>query len=259
MFSKIGHLENQLGGVGYTSSAGDVLNPIIDPSIIASTVRTIFEAVGMFSTVNVLPKSEEERMIVYNLWAIAGLKFRQSLVTPTSTQENRDKAAAELQQIVALTNEIEQSTVFKSLSQKSKDKIYSRISQKEYDIYFDNNNVKCIGGFQEMVKFTGLKHGIMDRIYTYFSLNSHPSFVSVFQFAEMFAQENPEFVNLTKFNLDLAFMLISVFIADYIKVFPDSKDIFETLSIRDQCVINFFNKLVRGEEFNINDCLDSLN
>ena len=46
MFSKLLHLKKIVEGVGYESESGDVLNDIIDPTIVASLTRNIFEAVS---------------------------------------------------------------------------------------------------------------------------------------------------------------------------------------------------------------------
>lgn len=258
MFTKIAHLEKHVGGVNYTADNGDQLNTIIDPTIISAQIRAIFETVGMFNVVNVLPATEDERLIVQNLWIIAGLKYRQKLATGATSEENLEKAATEQKEIVRLTSEIEQTVLFKGLSQRDKDKIYNRISSKEYSIRFENNKVIFLEGFQDAVKLTGVKDKVMANMYTYLSLNAHPSNVAVFQFAEMFFAERPEYFELAKFNLDLGYMLLSIFVADYIKIFPEIKAVFESLDIVQQNLINFFNFIVRGEEYTINNSLDSI-
>lgn len=36
-------------------------------------------------------------------------------------------------------------------------------------------------------------------------------------------------------------------------LFPSVKETFEKLSLRDQVVINFYNKMMRGDEYSINE------
>lgn len=107
--------------------------------------------------------------------------------------------------------------------------------------------------WHELVDKMGIKEGLLGNIYTYFSLYSHPSNVSVFQFADMFKKGDESFLELTNFNLKLAFFLFSIFIADYINLFPNVLETFNSLDIRDQIVINFYNTVARNESFSIND------
>mgnify|MGYP003431035343 CR=1 FL=1 len=102
------------------------------------------------------------------------------------------------------------------------------------------------------------KKEIFENIYTYFSLYSHPSQVSVFQFEVMFDKESEAYKSLTVLNFKYCFSFLSVFIADYIYLFPDAKTIFEELSTGKQIVINSLNKLLRGDDFSINEAWKNL-
>lgn len=82
---------------------------------------------------------------------------------------------------------------------------------------------------------------LMDQTYTYFSLYAHPSNVSVFQFSEMFDKEKEDFKEIINFNLKNTFSLYSFFIADYIKLFPDTLEIFEDQPVLNQIIIDHFN------------------
>jgi len=53
-------------------------------------------------------------------------------------------------------------------------------------------------------------------------------------------------------------MLTSIFIADYISFFPKVKATFEKLSVREQIAIDWQNVFSRGDEYKINDCLESI-
>lgn len=99
----------------------------------------------------------------------------------------------------------------------------------------------------------GIRAGLFDDIYTFFSLYTHPSNVAVFQFADMFKQGDEAFLKLTKFNLRDAFCFLSIFIADYLKLFPTVQQVFNSMNIRDQIVINFYNTFMRGRDYSIND------
>jgi hypothetical protein len=69
----------------------------------------------------------------------------------------------------------------------------------------------------------------------------------------MFNREDAPFLELTNSNLLHYFGLTSVFIADYLKLFPTAQATFDSLNIRDQIVINFHNTFLRGYDYSIND------
>lgn len=96
-------------------------------------------------------------------------------------------------------------------------------------------------------------------MYTYFSLYAHPSIVAVFQFEQMFDKMEMGFLYLTITNLSQFFILVSVFIGDYIKLFPETISIYNNLNLRDQIVINFRNTFARGYEYSINDSWKEVN
>lgn len=67
----------------------------------------------------------------------------------------------------------------------------------------------------------------------------------------MFSQEAEEFKKITTANLNYCFSILSIFVADYIKLFPKVKSTYNKLPLRDQIVIDFHNKMVRGEQHSI--------
>jgi hypothetical protein len=259
LFAKVAHLKQLVSGIEFVAKDGSRLNKIVDPTVVASLVRTIFETVGVFNLIYISTNSDEERLIIYNLWVIAGLNYRQRFVQQTTSAENIQKAKEELAQIGILRTQIENTPLFKGLSQRDKNKIYDKISRKEYNIIFENGSVKGIAGFQEFIANAGVKPKLMDNMYTHFSLNSHPSNVAVFQFGDMFNNKNPQFFELASFNVKNAICLITIFIADYIRLFPEVINTYNNSPIIDQIMINFFNAFMRGHEYDINKAYDLLN
>ncbi|WP_143751741.1 hypothetical protein [Maribacter sp. 6B07] len=252
IFTKIGHMKELLNGFEYESADGTKLNRIVDPTVIASHIRNLFETVSMFSLVYTQPSTDDEKTILYNLWVSAGLKYRQRFDVVVKKAESQEKLDKEKQQIDDLKAEIENTDLYKALDEKDRNKIQSKLKEKDYKIQFKDGKVEFLS-WQETVPVMGIRDGVMDTIYTYFSLYAHPSNVSVFQFADMFKKEENPFIYLTTFNLNNFFFLLSIFLFDYIKLFPNVKNTFEQLEKIEQIVIDRQNVFARDESYSIND------
>ncbi len=256
MWSKVLHLKSLLGGVPLEKEAVNS-NRIIDPTIIANLTRNVYETAGMFNVVYRTPSTDDERLILYNLWVHSGLSYRQRFVESVKTKENLEKAADEKARMNELVLEIENTNLFKSLDEKNKGKIKTRLKEREYLMRFDNNNVVFLN-WNDVPKNLGIEK-LLDKIYGYFSMYAHPSNVSVFQFADMFRLGQEEFLGLINFNLHNLFVMLSSFIADYIAVYPNVLATFNKQPLVDQIVINFHQKFVRGDIYAINNAHDTLN
>jgi hypothetical protein len=256
MLSKSLYIKKIIEGVSFKS-----LPKIIDPTILVSFIRTVYETVGLFNLIYRNSKTEEEKKIKYNLWAISGLNYRQRFRHEDEPIWVKTKANTEKNKIESYCNEIYQSSIFEKLTSSSQKIIKKMINKKSFLLNFQKNEVvelkwndliDVIGIIKKEVKL------IFEKSYTYFSLYSHPSNVAVFQFAQMYDEENKTFMILTVDNMKFFFFLISIFIADYINLFPATINTFEKLSIRDQIVINAHNMACRGSNYSINDVYKNL-
>ena len=251
MLTKVLHLQGVTEGVSYKSNKGINLNNIIDPTIVASLIRNVYETVGMFNLIYINTKSNDEKTILYNLWVHSGLKFRHRFESIITKKENFEKLEQEKLQLKQIEFDIENTALYLALTPDNQDKIQSKLKEKDYKIKFENNEVKFLH-WQQLSDVMGIKPKMFDNAYTYFSLYSHPSNVAVFQFRDMFHKDE-DFLRATNFNLKYLFALSSIFIADYIKMFPNVLETFNSLDIRDQIIINFNNTFFRGEKYSIND------
>lgn len=257
MMTKALHIKNTIKGVDFDTKKGIKLNNIIDPSIVASLIRNVYETTAMFNLIYRASKQGDERNIVYKLWVISGLKYRQRFAVHITTQENETKLHTEEQNIKEHISDIENTALYKNLNDKDKSRIQRLINDKDYLVRFENSKVKVLH-WQALIETMGCKQDFFQRIYTYFSLYSHPSNVSVFQFREMFLPEKRTFLFMTTFNMQYVFMLLSVFIADYINLFPQVLQTFNGLDKIDQIVINSNNIFSRDSYYSINDTYKDL-
>jgi hypothetical protein len=252
MMTKALHLKNVISGISFHSQNGYSLNRIIDPTIVASLTRNIFETTGIFNLIYRHTKNHDEKAILYLLWVHSGLKYRQKFEDVIISNEGRLKYENEKKQIEEIRATIEANELYKKLDEQNQGKIQTKLKEKDYLMRFENSEVIFLH-WHELTETMGIKEGFLENIYSYFSLYSHPSNVSVFQFAEMFNKGEESFLTLTNFNLRIAFFMLSIFIADYIYLFPSVQETFNKLDIRDQIVINFQNTLTRGNEYSINE------
>ncbi len=256
VFTKVCYLEKVFHGIDYKYE-NRFLNRFIDPTIFALLLRNIYETVALFNLIYINTKSEDELIIIYNLWVHSGLKYRQKFKNNMKANENKNKLEKEKEQIEGLIKEIKETNLYKSLNKKNQDKIKTKLKTKDYRISFSGKEVEFLN-WQDMTKTLGLKINSLDNIYNYFSLYTHPTNVSVFQFSEMFKEQGYALHNLNIVNFKNAVILISIFIADYINLFPKIKISFEKLDIREQIAINYQNIFAREEKHSINDCLADL-
>ncbi len=246
------HIRQLTNGVSFVSTGGLSINPIIDPCIVAVLLRNVFETVAAFNLIYRQTKTNDEKTILYNLWVISGLKYRQRFINDVTTKENLEKISEERQIIEDLICEIQQTKLYNDLELKERSKLDNKIKDKDYKIKFDGIRVIYLT-WQESFNNVGIKEGLFDDIYTYFSLFAHPSNASVLQFRDMFQKSDKAFLKFTNLHLQKLSICLSIFAADYIHVFPDMIKTFESEPLVNQIIINTHNRLARGEEYSIND------
>ncbi|MEO9851898.1 MAG: hypothetical protein ABJE80_22860 [Reichenbachiella sp.] len=250
IFTKANSIKKILEGTEYKSKDGGVLNKIIDPIVVASMVRAVYETVCMFHIVYTKPATKQEHDLIYKLWVIGGLKYRQNF--PVSQPKNVKKLEFEAKQIENLESQIESSELFKSLIETDQIKLKKQIKAKEYKIYFEDNKLK-IAYWKDSWKLLGIRNDLFEGIYADLSLKSHPSYVSVFQFEQMFSKDTEAYKRIVCTNMKNCLALLSIFVADYIKLFPNILKTYNQLDTMNQLMLDCHNTLFRGTEFSIND------
>jgi uncharacterized membrane protein (DUF106 family) len=255
IFTKIGHLRKNLEGINYEKDDA-FLNKIIDPTIISSLIRNLYETVAIFNLIYIYPDTDDKKLILYDLWVSSGLKYRQRFEEAAKLDQSKEKLEKEKKIIESLKEEIVNTDLYKSLDERNQRKILTKIKEKDYKIKIDNQNVIFLS-WQDLTTTLGFTTTMFDNIYNHFSLHTHPTNVAVFQFQGMFGGDKP-FLELSYTSLRQAIILISIFIADYIKLFPQRMADFEQLDLMKQIAVNFQNRMARGEDYSINNCLEKL-
>lgn len=257
IMTKALHLKSVISGIKYETVRGISLNNIIDPTIVSVLIRNAYEMIALFNLIFRANKKGDERDICYKLWTISGLKYRQGFESAIEAEENRKKFIDEQIIIRNLVTEIENTVLYQSLNERNKSKIQNQIKIKNYLVKFENNQVNILT-WKDLYKTLNVREGIFNHAYSYFSLYTHPTNVSVFQFRDMFNSTENTLINNTTFNLQYFFMFLGIFVADYINLFPETIKIFNNLELIDQIIINAHNKFTRDLSYSINDASSAL-
>ena len=235
-----------LKGVSF-DSGGIKLNTIIDPSVLFTEVRGLFESLCVFELVFCVPDTPEKQDLIYKLFSIAGKYERQQMhISDGELKKALEVEKTEMEKQIA---EVKSSVIYQSLDAKNKQKVDNNISNGKFRIYIDENNNIVGTKWDDCRKYFGMDKPIYDDMYRYFSLHSHPSIIAIRQFEMAFQRKNPEFVKLAKLAVRYAVSITSIFIADYLKKYPNSKSNFDILPPYKQMLIDYYNCLTRGEEY----------
>jgi Family of unknown function (DUF5677) len=253
---KLLHLKQLCEGTNYKHKTKSFhLTGIIDPTTIGGIARNIFELVGTFNLIFKTTKTEDELKIVYNLWVISGLKYRQQFKEDNMPSDLEQKVIDEQKKILKYINEIENNPYYISLNSKEQEKINTRIKTKEFKIQFENQKVICLD-WSDLHTTLNLETNTFDKMYKHLSLYTHASNVSVFQFGQFFT--DGDYINSVNFHLNYILNLTSIFIADFTKVFPETLSIFQIENLQTQLLIDQRNSILRKHE-TISNILEKLN
>lgn len=247
-FSKALHFKHMLEGVEY--QGGQLrMNSLVDPTLLFTLVRNQYECLCVFELINVIPNSDDQKNFLSLMHQISGLKYRQRFVEQATLQDNIKKLRLESIEINQDIHLVLSSSVFKKLHHKYKDKVKRWIKDKEYQLYFRNDNEIEKLGWKDFADKFGMKKELVDNLYAYFCMNAHPSYSSVMQFRDAFAKEKPEFVNLALFASHIFLVFLSVFLVDYMRMFPSVVIDFSKLDGDKKMLLTAFNDFFREEKW----------
>lgn len=238
-----------LDGVSY-EFYNEKLSPIIDPTMLYTMVRNMYETLCTFELLNFVPDTPDKKTITYQLFIISGLKNRQKFYDPHISGEFLKKYNEEKNHIIQAIDIIKKTELYKSLNKEEQNKLNKAIDDKKYQLIIENDKVIFLGWKSIASKF-GLSGQLIGDIYTYFCLNAHPSYISLMQYRDAFSIKKPEFVHLALMAVRYALFFMSIFLVDYIKLFPQIKDTFKSLPEKQQALLEFFHILIRGKKNSI--------
>ena len=247
LFSEGFHFLSLLDCVGYNKGI-DRLNPIVDPSVLFSVARRIYESVIAFEILFVIPDSEDKKAILYNLFMAHGLSERLKNIDEEMRSHNPERVAEEQKDIDECLREIEGTDLYSELDQQTKNIIKNAFGKKFRYIFKEDNSLEFVN-YDDADKLLRIKNNMLKGTYSYFSLHGHPSYVSIFQFRDAFNNDSRADISLMAPHATqcvLAFM--SFFIVDYMKLVPEIKTMFDKFEEPRRFAIGMYEDAMRGEK-----------
>lgn len=238
--------------IAYSNDFTDLKMKIFDPFGLQPIIRAQFEAYGNFHNIYINHSSEDEKLLKYQLWAMCGLLERQKL--PATTDESKKKKEEEKKDIQGLKASILENSCFKSLSKESQDLILNKAKRPDWKLTIIGENAVFVG-WQQLFNNCGRKNQILEQLYRKYSLDSHPSYLSIIQFRNMY-DPNDISEATTKLALKISGIIMCFFIADYCEFSSNAKTFFNKLPALSQLLINSNNRSIRGEEYKVNSIND---
>lgn len=217
-----------LEGTSYTHE--DVsLNPIIDHTMLFIMARNLCESLTAFELIAMLPDTDEKCIIMECLFESSGYKYRLKLYSPKMQILHQKQYEAEQKIVQDSSDAILKTTYYQSLSDEQKKVLQNVIKKKNYQVSLLDSEVQLLS-WQDALALYVAPNGLFDNIYTYFSLMTHPSIIAMNQFNQAFEKEDPEYPRLCITAILYILSFMSMFMQEYITIFPDAKAIYDKQS-----------------------------
>lgn len=205
---------------------------IIDPSSMISILRSLYEKVFIFHNVYVQPETDIERKILFNIWAIRGLKNRQGLENVPEKYKNKEKSEQEsLEELKQETTELINNLIISPKAKKMMCKALSSETSMMSGFKITKDKDKMIISFDTIKLTSSPKELFGERLlpmYRFLSTHAHPSYIGILQYGQMFnTNEDKVFLKLILFD---TLLLQIIFITDFCKSIRGAEEIWESIS-----------------------------
>ena len=248
MFSKGCQFISLLDGVGY--SKGTIrLNPLIDFSILFTIARSVYESLIAFELLFVLPKTDDQQTIVYNLFMAQSLSERLKDLDEEMRSHNPTRVQEEQNDIYDCRKAIEDTELYKTIDKQTKATIdYALGNGKKFRYIFKEDNTMEFIQYEKAYTLLNVKENLFNNLYSFFSLHGHPSYLSLIQFREAFKDEYRADKEMAKHATQCVLSFMSIFIVDYMNLVPEIKVMYNKLEEPRRFAIGMYEDAMRGEK-----------
>lgn len=248
MFSKGCQFTSLLDGVGY--SKGTIrLKPIIDFSILFTIARNVYESLIAFELLFVLPKTDDQQTIIYNLFMAQGLSERLKDLDEEMRSHNPTRVQEEQNDIDDCRKAIEDTELYKTLDKQTKATIDNALGNgKKFRYIFKGDNTMEYIQYEKAYTLLNVKESLFDNLYSFFSLHGHPSYLSLIQFRDAYKDEYRADKEMAKHATQCVLAFMSIFIVDYMNLVPEIKVMYDKLEEPRRFAIGMYEDAMRGEK-----------
>ena len=247
IFTKLFNIRENLNGVNFSNDEFHFKKDIIDTSLLANNIRNLFETVCLFNNFFIQSTDKDELILKLNIWEYSSLKYRLKLESQATTEEQKSLLEKDKKKVNSLKSNIENSKIYKELDEKNQHKIQNILKSKDFKFSIIKGEIK-VYDWQKLADNLPDTKKAIPLLYTILSFYSHPTWKSVYDFGNSFTEEKIWIEN-SQDLLRYTYILSSIFIIDYIKYFPKSETSFNELEPLDTYLIEFYNYLIRGEDY----------
>ena len=215
-----------LDGVGYMTE-NFTLPPIQDHTLLFIITRNFCETIAAYNVLFLLPNTKDKRLILVNLFLGSGYRYQARLFSESMLTQFGNEYDIVDQNIQTTKANIINTQYYKLLSSEQQNNLKNAIRSKNYKVMLLDDEVKALTWQESLNLFVG-SNELMDRIYTYLSWHTHPSIRGMEQFDAAFEKVNPGDVSLCTTACQYIISFMSMFLQEYIKLFPKAKEIFDS-------------------------------
>ena len=245
MFCMGNHFISLLDGVGYQRK--DIrLNPIIDPDVLFTVARRIYESVVSFNLLFIQPVDANHQSILYNLFMAHGLSERLKDLDEDMRNRYPYRVLEEAAAIAACKKAIICNPLYATLNKQTQNTIDNAFGKK-YRYFFNENDELKFVQFEDAYICLKMREDMFAQQYSFFSLHGHPSYLSIIQFRDAFKKEFLADTMMAKHATQCALTFLSIFIVDYMKSNADVKAMYDNLELPRRFAIGMYEDAMRGE------------
>jgi hypothetical protein len=244
IFTKVNTFKNLLDGFGY-SKDDTRLNLVLDTSVLFSIARCVYESLIVFELLFILPKTDDQRTILYNLFMAQGLKERLRSVDDSVKEKYHERVEQEEADIDQCRKEIEHTKLYKTLD-RNVVSIINDAFGKRFRYRFNGDKLERVD-YGNAYKLLGVKENVFFGTYSFQSLQCHPSYLYLIQFHDAYRENVREDIQMAKTATQFILAYMSFYIVDYMKLNTAVKELYDNLDETRRFAIGMFEDAIRKE------------
>jgi len=218
-----------INGSQVESSLSRLSTRIFDISSLYILMRAQIENYLTFYYLYIQPKSEEEQEFRFLIYEMSGLENRQRF--DTIFKDLQTIQINERRRIEEILIKIKNNRLFHTLSSKQKADILK------------NKHAKIIS-WSKLLEESDLVSSIFKKAWLLYSNFAHSEYASLIQIKGYF-QEPYKTLSTRNLIQFMALVLISIFVKDFITLYPEIENRYSSIQANDKEVIEFFNGIGR--------------